>query len=162
MNSARFGTRIFIVGRDRALRARLMRVAARTAHADGCGSFKSARARLTASRYDLLVTDARLGAYSGIHLVYLAKLAHPSIRAVVYDKDGDLEIGASVHRSGAFFEVAPRLLLTLRSYIVAPLPATDRRMLTISDRRLLRRGGRRLGDRQVVRSATASAPLAHY
>jgi hypothetical protein len=162
MNSVASGTRILVVGPDRALRGRLMRLAARLAHVEGCRSFKSARARVAASPYDLLVTDARLAEYSGIHLVYVARLAHPTTRALVYDKDGDFEIAASVHRAGAFFEVAARLLLTLPSYLVAPLPATDRRMPTIFDRRLLPRGGRRLGDRQLVRSATTSASLAHY
>jgi DNA-binding NtrC family response regulator len=162
MNSVASSTRVLIVGADRALRARLMRVVARIAHVEGCRSFKAARARLAASPYDLLVTDARLAEYSGIHLVYVAKLAHPATRAVVYDRDGDLEIAAVVHRAGAFFEVAPRLLVTLPSYVAAPLPAADRRKATIFDRRLLPRGGRRLGDRQVVRSAIASASPAHY
>jgi DNA-binding NtrC family response regulator len=162
MNSVASGTRVLIVAPDRALRARLTRVAARIAHVEGCSSFKSARQRLAASRYDLLVTDARLAEYSGIHLVYVAKLAHPTTRAVVYDRAGDLEIAASIHRAGAFFEVAPRLLVTLPAYVNAPLPTTDRRTPTMFDRRLLPRGGRRLGDRQVVKSAIAGVSAAHY
>jgi hypothetical protein len=139
-----------------------MRVAARIAHVEGCRSFTSARARLGTSPYDLVVTDARLCEYSGIHLVYIAKLARPSIRAVVYDNDGDVEIATRVHRAGAFFEIAARLLVTLPSYVIAPLPVADRRIATVPDRRLLPRGGRRLGDRQVARSAITGGAPAHY
>jgi DNA-binding NtrC family response regulator len=157
MNSAS-DRRVLIVGPDQALRARFTKVAARIAHVDGCRSFKSARARLEGTPYDLLVTDARLSEYNGIHLVYLANVVRASARAVVYDTAGDLGVAADVHRAGAFFEVAPRLLVTLPSYIAASLPPNDRRTPTIFDRRTLPRGGRRLWDRHML----ASPSLAHY
>jgi len=158
MRSVSSSIRVLIVGPDRTLRARLLRVAARNADVEGCRSFKAARTRLQTSPYDLLVTDARLFEYNGIHLVYLARLSHPPTRAIVYDKDGDLAIASSVHRAGAFFEVASRLLVTLPSYVTALLPPADRRTPAVFDRRMMPRGGRRLSDRQV-----ASIPaVAHY
>lgn len=138
------------------MRARLSRLAARRAQVDSAGSFKSARARLAATAYDLLVTDARLSEYNGIHLVYLAKFTSPLTRAIVYDKDGDLRIAASVHRAGAFFEIVERLLTTLPSYVASPLPSNDRRTAAVFDRRMLPRGGRRLADGQTL----TPAPLA--
>ena len=158
MNSVAPARRVLIVGPDPTLRAGLMTVAARTAYVEGCRSFNSARARLHAKAYDLIVTNARLSEYNGINLVYLSKLVHASARAIVYDRDGDLGVAADVHQAGAFFEVAARLLVTLPSYITAPLPATDRRTPAAFDRRTLSRGGRRLWDRHMLESAS----LVHY
>ena len=154
MNSVVPTRRVLIVGPDSALRAGLITVAARTAHVEGCRSFTSARARLDSTAYDLIVTDARLSEYNGLHLVYLSKFLHASARAIVYDRDGDLGVAADVHHAGAFFEVAPRLLVTLPSYIDAPLPPADRRAPTAFDRRALPRGGRRLWDRHMLESAS--------
>lgn len=150
--------RVLIVGPDPTLRAGLMTVAARTAHVEGCRSFKSARALVDATPYDLIVTDARLCEYNGVHLVYLSKSAHPSSRAIVYDTDGDFGVASDVHQAGAFFEVAPRLLVTLPSYISAPLPPSDRRAPAAFDRRTLPRGGRRVWDRHLLERAS----LAQY
>jgi PleD family two-component response regulator len=158
MNSVAYTRRVLIVGPDPTLRAGLMTVAARMAHVEGCRSFKSARALLDTTPYDLVVTDARLSEYNGVHLVYLSKSAHPSARAIVYDTDGDFGVAADVRQAGAFFEVAARLLVTLPSYIVAPLPPTDRRAPTAVDRRTLPRGGRRVWDRHMLERAS----LAHY
>ena len=75
MNSVTQARRVLIVGPDPSLRVGLMTVAARTAHVEGCRSFKSARALLDTTAYDLIVTDARLAEYNGVHLVYLSKSA---------------------------------------------------------------------------------------
>ena len=158
MNSVTHTRRVLIVGPDPSLRVGLMTVAARTSHVEGCRSFKSARALLDTTPYDLIVTDARLSEYNGVHLVYLSKSANPAARAIVYDMDGDFGVAADVHQAGAFFELAPRLLVTLPAYIAAPLPPADRRTPTAFDRRTLPRGGRRLWDRHMLERAT----LAHY
>jgi PleD family two-component response regulator len=154
MNILPSSTRVLIVAPDRAVRTRLMRAAAASARIDGCSSFKLARARLETTPYDLVVTDARLAEYNGIQLVYLARRSHPATRAIVYDKDGDLNIGASVHRAGAFFEVVARLLVTLPAYLTMRLPPADRRTAVAFDRRTMPRGGRRLWDRQTVEAAS--------
>jgi DNA-binding NtrC family response regulator len=159
MNSVAPARRVLIVGPHQALRAGLMAVAARTAHVDGCRSFKSARVKLQGPPYDLIVTAARLLEYNGLHLVYLARFAHPSVRAVVYGGDEDLGVAADVHRAGAFFEVAPRLVVTLPAYIAAPLPPTDRRAPAPFDRRSLPRGGRRLWDRHLLERVSVGAVL---
>jgi len=147
MNPVAAATRVLVVGPDHSLRNRPVAVAALTAHVDGCATFKSARLCLDDAPYDLIVTDARLSEYNGLHLVYLAKFAHASVPAIVYDRDGDLGVAADVRQAGAFFEVAPRLLVTLPSYIVASLPPIDRRAVASFDRRSFPRGGRRVWDR---------------
>jgi PleD family two-component response regulator len=150
MNSVAAVKRVLIVGPDRALPAGLMTLAARMAHVEGCDSFKAARAQLEGVFYDLVVTDARLSEYNGLHLVYLAQSAHTAAHAIVYDREGDLGVAADVRRAGAFFEVAARLLVTLPAYLAAPLPPTDRRSPAALDRRRLPRGGRRLWDRHLL------------
>ncbi len=155
MNAVAATRRVLIVGPDQAVRAGLMTIAARFAHVDGCQSFKSARARLEDASYDLVVTDARLLEYNGLHLVYLAQSAHTPAQAIVYDREGDLGVAADVRRAGAFFELAGRLLVTLPAYLTAPLPSIDRRASAAFDRRALPRGGRRLWDRHLLEHATA-------
>lgn len=158
MNSGTAARRTLIVAPDQALLARLISIAARTAHAEGSRSFISARARLDEAAYDLLVTDARLSEYNGLHLVYLARFAQPSTRAIVFDSHGDSSVAADIQRAGAFFEAAERLLVTLPSYMAAPLPPTDRRTPLAFDRRTLPRGGRRIWDRHLSEHASST----HY
>jgi DNA-binding NtrC family response regulator len=153
MNPVASASRVLVVGPDHSLRTRLVAVAARTAHVEDCATFKAARLRLETTPYDLIVTDARLSEYNGLHLVYLAKFAHTFVRAVVYDREGGPGVAADVHHAGAFFESAPRLLVTLPSYIAATLPAADRRAAVSFDRRSLPRGGRRLWDRHLLQHA---------
>ena len=150
MNPVASASRVLVVGPDHLLRNRLVTVAARTAHVDGCPTFKAARLLLETTACDLIVTDARLSEYNGLHLVYLAKFANATARAVVYDREGDTGIAPDVHQAGAFFESVPRLIVTLPSYIAASLPPSDRRSSASFDRRVYPRGGRRLWDRHLL------------
>lgn len=156
MDSAVAATRVLIVGIDLALCRGLAEVIASRAQVHSCNSFKSALAFLDAVAQDLIVTDLRLAEYNGLHLVYRASLAESPARAIVYDKDGDLGVATEVHRAGAFFEVATRLLIALPSYIAAPLPPSDRRVPIRFDRRAEPRGGRRLWDRHILSADTSS------
>ena len=156
MDSSAAATRVLIVGLDLALCGGLAEVIASRAQVHCCNSFRSALAYMDAVAQDLIVTDLRLAEYNGLHLVYRARVAGSPARAIVYDKDGDLGVAAEVHRAGAFFEVANRLLITLPSYIAAPLPPSDRRVPTRFDRRAEPRGGRRLWDRHILSSEMSS------
>jgi DNA-binding NtrC family response regulator len=155
MNSVVAPRRVLVVGPDPALRSALIAIASRSAAVDGSRSFKSARAHLASTAYDLIVTDVRLAEYNGLHLVYLSKVAPTPAKAIVYDSHGALDLVSEVHRAGAFFEVPDRLLVTLPAYIAAPLPSADRRRPTAFDRRTFPRGGRRLWDRHMLASASA-------
>jgi CheY-like chemotaxis protein len=127
----------------RAVQAALRLVADIEAFTD----FRDARARLLNQSPDLLVTNLRLQAYNGLHLVHLAHLAAGThTRCIVYSTYDDLMLAREVQAAGAFFEHPLRLPLVLESYVNATLPDHDRRDLTMLDRRMAFRGGRRCSD----------------
>jgi len=109
-----------------------------------CSDFREARARLLNEPPDLLITNLRLRAYNGLHLVHLA--AGTDTRCIVYSTYDDLVLAREVQAAGAFFEHPFRLPLVLQSYVNATLPRQDRRNLTALDRRTAFRGGRRCSD----------------
>jgi PleD family two-component response regulator len=146
-------TRLLLVDPDPVMRAVLADAVGPSARVDACSSFQSARSRLGSTVYDLVVTAARLEAYNGLHLVYLARHSHQQTRAIVYD--GRLDVGSAgdVRRAGAFYEVGHKLAVTLPTYISVPLPDVDRRLPAVQDRRRHPRGGRRRWDRHVFDQA---------
>ena len=75
--------------------------------------FAAARSVLQQSPVDLLVTNLRLGAFNGLHLVYLAQFVARGTRAVVYTDWLDTGLGRDVQRAGAFYETRPCLPYTL-------------------------------------------------
>jgi CheY-like chemotaxis protein len=106
--------------------------------------FRAARTRLLNQPPDLLITNLRLQAYNGLHLVHLA--AGTRTRCIVYSTYDDLMLAREVQAAGAFFEHPLRLPLVLPSYVNATLPEHDRRELATLDRRTAFRGGRRCSD----------------
>jgi hypothetical protein len=111
---------------------------------DACTEFRDARAHLLTQPPDLLITNLRLRAYNGLHLVHLT--TGTRTRCVVYSTYDDLMLAREVQATGAFFEHPLRLPLVLHSYVNATLPRRDRRDLTTFDRRSAFRGGRRCSD----------------
>ena len=109
-----------------------------------CSDFREARARLLNQPPDLLITNLRLRAYNGLHLVHLA--AGTETRCIVYSTYDDLVLAREIQAAGAFFEHPFRLPLVLQSYVNATLPRQDRRNLTALNRRRAFRGGRRCSD----------------
>ena len=114
------------------------------ADVEACSDFQAARARLVAKPPDLLVTNLRLHAYNGLHLVHLAA---GSTRCIVYASYDDLVLAREVQAAGAFYERSWRLPRALAAYAQAVLPPCDRRSPTVLDRRQIVRGGRRCTDR---------------
>ncbi len=110
---------------------------------EGCGHFAGARERLLANPPDRLVTNLRLHAYNGLHLVHLLK---PPTRAIVYMDPPDPILLSEAQRVGAFTESQERLLTSAQAYVGAQLPDWDRRRAGIYDRRAAPRGGRRAAD----------------
>jgi hypothetical protein len=117
------------------------------ASVDGCSDFTTARTRLLQDAPDVLMTNLRLGAHNGLHLVYLAGV---STRSIVYMEREDLLLLREAQRAGAFVESVERLPSSAISYVRASLPARDRRNWTILDRRRIPRGGRRAADASVL------------
>ena len=107
--------------------------------------FAAARARLLSSEPpDLLVTNLRLQAYNGLHLVHMATA---QTRCVVYSTHDDLVLAREVQAAGAFYERSTRVSRALAAYVHATLPPHDRRNVTALERRQIPRGGRRSTDR---------------
>ncbi len=140
-------THVLIVEPD-ADRLRILQQALRdVAVTNGCTDFAAGRTRLLHEQPDRLVTNLRLQAYNGLHLIYLAS---PPTRCIVYtDHREDRCLLGEAQRAGAFVESPQRLPLALVSYLNAVLPARDRRDLSLFDRRHAVRGGRRVADRVV-------------
>jgi DNA-binding NtrC family response regulator len=109
--------------------------------------FVMARLCLSTTRYDLLVANIRLGAYNGLHLVYLIRGSHT--RSVVYAEHDDLFFARTAQTAGAFYERFRRTPAALRGYLAGSLPPSDRRDPAIVDRRCpsMFRGSRRSADR---------------
>lgn len=110
--------------------------------------FVAARHELYVRRPEVLVANVRLGAFNGIHLVYLAKINKPDTRAMIYGDDDRLLAG-EVQSAGAFWVKTSLVPFALGAFLHASLPARDRRDFNVNDRRQLFRGGRRTTDLQL-------------
>ena len=108
--------------------------------------FRAARARLLERPPQLLVTAWRLCNYNGLHLAYLAAGAHLPTRSIVYTDVENPAVARESRIAGAFYEVRPRLAMSLPSYATGTLPPADRRDGIRADRRQTMRGGRRAYD----------------
>lgn len=135
--------RVLLVEPDRDKLAALERAWSSNVLVEGCGDFKRARQRLLEHAPKLLITNLQLGAFNGLHLVYLAAMISPTTRCVVYAKAHDLEFAREIQRAGAFYERLGRLPFVPRSYVFHALPPSDRRDPRVVDRRRSPRGGRR-------------------
>ena len=138
--------RILLVEPDDVVRGILEGAAASVARVESHRRFETARASVLGAPFDLLVTNLRLGAFNGLHLVYLS-LSRPQMpRAIVFSDGPDAGLGREVQRAGAFYELGARLPVTLAAYLTGPLPRFDRRDPTAPDRRTRLGGGRRCCD----------------
>jgi DNA-binding NtrC family response regulator len=113
---------------------------------EGCADFVSARARAVTGEFDFLITNLRLEAYNGLHLVYLAISARSTTRSIVYTERRESNLAREVQEAGAFYELRHRLPYALESYLLGRLPPADRRNPSVNDRRTVFRGGRRSAD----------------
>jgi DNA-binding NtrC family response regulator len=112
-----------------------------------CSSFQTARNQLLTQPPEFLISHVQLGAYNGLHLVYIAVGLGLDIRCLLHDDPIDIHLAFEAKMVGAFYEVTSRLLYSLHAYLQAPLPDRDRRDVRGADRRILFRGGRRSSDR---------------
>jgi DNA-binding NtrC family response regulator len=70
-------------------------------------SFDQAKRGLLCAPPDLLVTDVRLGAYNGLHLVVRAHSDHPSMPAIVMDVHHDQVLESETKNAGAVYVGKP-------------------------------------------------------
>jgi DNA-binding NtrC family response regulator len=82
----------------------------------GASSFETARRLLHTQWYDLLITELRLAAYNGLHLVFHSRVLNPATSAIVLAAIPDISIEIETRRLGAHYvagPVAPESLLVL-------------------------------------------------
>jgi ActR/RegA family two-component response regulator len=140
-------TRVLLVEPDGAVRERLRSAAGRVRHIDGDAGFPVARAHLFSNPYDWVVTNLRLAADNGLHLVLLASAAGLPARFVVYSDPRDIALAREAQRAGAFYESRDRIHRALAAFLRCAPPPQDRRNAEVRDRRrFMFRGGCRCTD----------------
>lgn len=92
---------VLVVEPDAVFGSSLQEVVSDVADIQCVSDFAVARSVLQDSAVDLLVTNVRLGAFNGLHLVYLAQFVARGTRAIVYTEWLDTGLGRDVQRAGA-------------------------------------------------------------
>jgi len=139
-------TAILLVEPNAAVASDLRHALMLVASVEICPDFPGARTRLLTDDYDFLVTNLRLRAFNGVHLVYLAKSSGATTRSIVYTERREAALAREAQAAGAFYELRDRLPYVICSYVKATLPSADRRDPAQRDRRQMFRGGRRSTD----------------
>jgi DNA-binding NtrC family response regulator len=112
-----------------------------------CADFEKARERCLTDAPDLLITNIRLAAHNGLHLVHLLRSSSASTRCVVYATEADVGLAREIQEFGALVIWVPQMGLSLQALAnAAELPERDRREPGCLDRRRRYRGGRRSTD----------------
>jgi DNA-binding NtrC family response regulator len=131
-------------------------------------SFEDAKHALAIHRPHLLVTNLRLGAFNGLHLLHLGRLVAPELETILITTPSDFVLKDEAENLGACVMVEPvhtnDLITTVGRLLGLAAPARlspvlhDRR---VSDRRRLHIAGfspeRRIADRRVAASNRAGA-----
>jgi DNA-binding NtrC family response regulator len=138
---------VLIADPDRVVGRKLMLVAQTAgAVAEVSTTAEDARRALQKSQPALFFSNLRLGAMRGVGLVQMARMAHRSVRAILYGRGEEASLVREALNAGALFEPYAFLPQALRQYVKCTLPASDRRDPARFDRRRIFRGGRRATD----------------
>jgi len=73
----------------------------------GTGSFETARHLLRTQWYDLLITELRLAAYNGLHLVFHSRAVNPATTAIIVAAIADDSSEIEARRLGAHYVASP-------------------------------------------------------
>lgn len=71
------------------------------------GSFEDARKKLLAEKFDILVTDVRLGQFNGLQLAIIARDRDPDIGIIVFSGFDDPVLQSEAAHIGARYLVKP-------------------------------------------------------
>jgi two-component system phosphoglycerate transport system response regulator PgtA len=88
----------------------------------GASSFETGRRLLHTQWCDLLITDLRLAAYNGLHLVFHSRVVNPAASAIVLAAVPDVSNEIEARRLGAHYvagPVEPESLVTLVGTVLA-------------------------------------------
>jgi len=108
--------RILVVEPNVRRRLTLQRVLSAIADVTACGDFQTARQHILAMAPDLLITNLRLRAYNGLHLM---ALAGAPTRAIVCMDPPDPALARAARAAGALVETPQHLAATAVSRIIA-------------------------------------------
>lgn len=89
--------KIFVVSGDDSHRSRLIDVLSGAGYrTSGAATFAEAKQVLGSSSADLVITEERLGAFNGLHVIVLGRAHRPDLKAIVMtaQKDAALETDA--------------------------------------------------------------------
>jgi hypothetical protein len=143
--------RLLLVEPQATPRALLQRAATPVARVVSHADFPTAREYLEDGLpFDFLVTNVRLGAFNGLHLVYVAAAKGLPARSIVYTDQPEVGLASEAHRAGAFYETGECLRVTLTGYLRGTLPPYDRRKPSAEAHHTLVPGGRRCWDRHLA------------
>jgi DNA-binding NtrC family response regulator len=146
--------RVLIVEPDVQLRERMIARAEWFGEVHAVSDFAKARAELLSNRYDWFITNLRLKAYNGLHLLHIAAAAGLQVRALVYADHRDGGLGCEAQKFGAFYELQRGVHRALSAYLRDVVPPVDRRNAAVYDRRTDQRTGRRCSDLAATTDAT--------
>ncbi len=148
--------RVLLVEPDQALAGRLYEAIRSVAEVHLHPQFETARTHLLTMPFDFVITNLRLKAFNGLHLVHLAAAAQLPARALVYTDEYNPALAKEIQRSGAFYEPKEALIHAIGVYLQSALPTQDRRNPSVRDRRHDDRSGRRCWDRANLRPSPAA------
>jgi DNA-binding NtrC family response regulator len=102
-------TSILIVDDDLSLLDALESALKQAGHQEvvALGGFADARRVLHTDRFDVLITDVRLGAFNGLQLAVLARDQNPGIQLIVFSGFDDPVLRQEAERLGAVYLVKP-------------------------------------------------------
>jgi DNA-binding response OmpR family regulator len=112
-----------IVHPDSAMRAAVVQSLRETGfQAVGVDSFAAAKRQLALERVDVLITEARLGDFHGLHLVLLARSANPAVFAAVLASEPDAVLQRDIESAGAilFAGKGTEAIVAMISQRIAP------------------------------------------
>ncbi len=91
------------------------------------GSFEEARKKLLEEKFDVLITDVRLGPFNGLQLAIIARDRYPEVGIIVFSGYDDPVLQAEAAHLGAHYLVKPvgfdQLLEVIESLRPGPKPA---------------------------------------
>lgn len=76
-------------------------------HVTSASDFEEAKTRLLFAAPDLLITDLRLGAHNGVHLLIFAHASHPDMPGIVLDTLHDSVLEKEVQNEGGVYVAGP-------------------------------------------------------
>jgi DNA-binding NtrC family response regulator len=116
---------VLVVEPDAATLSAMLKALRRAGHqATGAATFEEARRQMALDTPDVLVSEARLGAYSGLHLAFLGLVNRPYFHGVIVGQEADAALERDVIQAGGAFLVRPLAADRLVSIIEA-LTAND-------------------------------------